>query len=80
VRVVFALLLVRVVVRYLASLVRPAAAPRVGTPSRAGELVRDRICNTFLPRERSIAVRVAGRDEHFCSTECRDRALAAVSR
>jgi hypothetical protein len=38
-------------------------------------LVRDRVCNTFLPRERALVAVVDGREEHFCSTACRDRAL-----
>lgn len=81
-RVVFLLFLMRLVVRFLASLARPwpEARPASPTPQAAGELVRDRICNTFVPRERTIAARVDGREERFCSTACRDRALAAVSR
>jgi hypothetical protein len=80
IRIVFVLVLVRFVARFVAALVRSAAAPRAGSPAPAGELVRDRVCNTFLPRERAIAARIAGHEEHFCSTACRDRALAAVSR
>ena len=81
-RVVFLLFLVRLAVRFLAALLRPRPADR---PQRAGpdggrELVRDRICNTFVPRERAIVARVDGREERFCSAACRDRALAAVSR
>jgi hypothetical protein len=40
------------------------------------DLVRDRVCNTFVPRDRALPGLVAGRTEHFCSTECRDRAAA----
>lgn len=81
-RVVFVLLLVRLVVRWLASLARPLpeAGPARAASQGKGELVRDRICNTFVPRERSISARVDGREERFCSTACRDRALAAVTR
>lgn len=81
-RVVFVLFLVRLLMRFLASLARASPETRLGgaTPQAAGELVRDRICNTFVQRERAIAARVDGREERFCSTACRDRALAAVSR
>jgi hypothetical protein len=41
---------------------------------RGTDLVRDRVCNTFLPRDRALAGTVGGRTEHFCSAECRDRA------
>jgi len=47
---------------------RSAPAPE----SRSGDLVRDRVCNTYLPRERALAVVVGGRTEHFCSAACRD--------
>jgi hypothetical protein len=38
-------------------------------------MVRDRVCNTFLPRQRALRAVVGGREEHFCSAACRDRAL-----
>jgi hypothetical protein len=40
------------------------------------DLVRDRVCNTFLPRARALPAVVGGREEHFCSVACRDRALS----
>jgi hypothetical protein len=80
-------LLVLVVARLLA---RAFAAWRRGRGSRLpqteaprgqiGELVRDRVCNTFVPREKALEARVEGRIEHFCSPACRDRALAAAAR
>jgi len=39
-------------------------------------MVRDRVCNTFLPRARAVTALVGGREMHFCSAACRDRALA----
>jgi hypothetical protein len=69
VRVLVVLFLVRLGLRLF-------AAGRRARPAVTGtELVRDRICNTFLPRERAVAGEVAGRIEHFCSVACRDRAL-----
>ena len=44
-------------------------------PAGGRDMVRDRICNTFLPRERALTALVAGHEEHFCSASCRDRAL-----
>jgi hypothetical protein len=46
---------------------------------RRGDLVRDRVCNTFVLRERAVLARIAGHEEHFCSAACRDRALGAPS-
>jgi hypothetical protein len=71
------LFLVRLVMRALGAFLRPrdTAAPR---RIDAVEMVRDRVCNTFLPRERAVRALVAGHEEHFCSAACRDRALAGV--
>jgi hypothetical protein len=78
-RFLFLLLALRLIGRFVASLLRPALeqAPVGGKP---GALVRDRVCNTFLPRERALTALVAGREEHFCSTACRDRALVDPGR
>jgi hypothetical protein len=51
-----------------------AAARRSRRVAASKDLVRDRICNTFVPRDRALAGEVAGRIEHFCSVACRDRA------
>lgn len=81
-RILLILFVVRLVVRAVAALFGPRSAttPR-DTPKMAGvDLVRDRMCNTFLPRDRAIRTVIAGREEHFCSTSCRDRALAGSSK
>jgi hypothetical protein len=54
---------------------RRAAAPAAGQKGGV-DLVRDRVCNTFLPRARALPAVIGGREEHFCSPACRDRALA----
>jgi len=53
---------------------RPVSQP----PARdEGRMVRDRVCNTFLPRSRALVERV-GSDEHFfCSEACRQKFLAS---
>lgn len=80
VRVLLGLFLVRLVLRAIAGVLRPPPE-RTAAPSAAGvDMVRDHVCNTFLPRERALSAVLGGREEHFCSAECRDRALAAVSR
>lgn len=75
------LFVVRLALRALAAFLRGRSAP-AAAPAAApgGELVRDRVCNTFLPRERALLARVNGQEEHFCSPECRDKALGAVPR
>lgn len=80
-RVLLILLVVRLVVRALARFFASRAASRpMPAPRPLGELVRDRVCNTFVPRSRAVAAVVAGREERFCSAACRDKALLAASR
>ena len=86
-QVVFWLLVLRLVVRSVAR----AFAPRPGRPRAASpppppqvlapeDLVLDRVCRTHVPRSRALVARVEGREEHYCSAACRDKALAAVAR
>jgi YHS domain-containing protein len=44
------------------------------------DLVLDQVCRTHVPRSRALVARVDGREKHFCSAECRDKALASVAR
>jgi hypothetical protein len=85
------LLIIRIVLRGLTRIfVRPAQrpgteargpdTPRPGEPRQIEDLVLDRVCRSHFPRSRAVAARVAGREELFCSTACRDKALAAVAR
>ena len=82
-QVLLSLLLLRLLLRSLARLFmpgssRPAAGPR---RDRAIEdLVRDPVCHTYVPRSRALRAVVGGREEHFCSAACRDRALAGATR
>jgi len=78
VRLVLVLLVARLVLRGIAALVR-VPRPRPSRPDSAVDLVRDRICDTFLPRTRAVAAVVAGHEELFCSPACAKRALAEIS-
>ena len=72
VRIVVVLLIVRFVLRFVAAVVQGyQGAPR---QEPATEMVRDRVCDTFVPRSRALMAIVDGREQHFCSPECRDRA------
>jgi len=84
----FWLFLLRLLVRAVTRAFADDAAQRRRTASgparrevRAPEdLVLDRVCRTYVPRSRALAARVDGREEHFCSAACRDKALAAIPR
>jgi hypothetical protein len=60
--------------------VRRSGDARRSSSGRAEDLVRDRICNTYVPRTRALAEVIEGREEHFCSEACRDKARASVPR
>ena len=75
VRFVIALFLLRIAFRFVAGVIQGLREPPAVVPSGV-EMVRDRVCNTFLPRERAVTANVGGREMHFCSAACRDRALA----
>lgn len=82
VRALGLLLLLRFLTRGLSGSPARATGARRAPPRSQGaqDLVRDRICNTFVPRDRAIFAPIAGRDEAFCSEACRDRALAEAGR
>lgn len=73
VRFLVALLILRLVLRFLAAVVQGYRGPD-GRGDGATEMVRDRVCNTFLPRSRALVAVVDGREQYFCSPQCRDRA------
>lgn len=47
---------------------------------RATELVRDRVCNTFVPKDRALTLKESGQIHFFCSEQCRTRHIAGASR
>jgi YHS domain-containing protein len=54
---------------------RPAGA-RADAPRFEGAMVRDRVCQTFVPRARALSVRAGDGEHFFCSAACRDAFLA----
>ena len=84
-QLVFWLFVARIVVRWLARVLRvetgPSPRPAAAAPPRQIEdLVLDRVCHTYVPRSRALVARIAGAEESFCSEACRDKAKAAVAR
>jgi hypothetical protein len=80
-RLLVLLFLLRLLFRFVGAIVRGyREADARAAPPRERELVRDRVCNTFLPRDRALTAVVRGQEEHFCSTACRDRALVSPAR
>ena len=50
---------------------KPSAGPR----PLQGEMVKDEICNTYIPKEEALREVRDGREHFFCSGECRRRFL-----
>jgi len=81
--VVVLLLLLRLALRFVLGLLQGLASPAGGAASGrgssggpakiAGELVRDPVCSTYIPRDSAIAVRVGAETRYYCSTTCRDK-------
>ncbi len=49
----------------------------VRDPSVVVEARRDPVCGTFVSTELSVKALVGGREQHFCSNECRDKWMEA---
>jgi hypothetical protein len=77
------LLLLRLVLRFVLGLIQGLVVPPGGSTAGAGaagggrakiagELVRDPVCSTYIPRATAIAVQAGGEPRYYCSTACRD--------
>jgi YHS domain-containing protein len=44
-------------------------------PKLSRIMVKDEICNTYLPKEEAIVEKTGGEDHYFCSEECRRKFL-----
>jgi hypothetical protein len=75
-----ALLAIRFLARALGRFAQRRPPARRRPAVLTGDLVRDRICNTHVPKQHAIVARIAGHDEHFCSAACRDEALRLAKR
>ena len=56
---------------------KPAAAARPQETGVPAPMVRDRVCNTYVARDRALSLSVDGEEHFFCSERCRERFLAA---
>jgi uncharacterized protein len=65
---------VYVVVRFFQSIGRAARNGRPPAESR-GKMVKDEVCDTYLPIEEAIREVRDGHEHYFCSDECRRKFL-----
>jgi uncharacterized protein len=74
VRILAILFLIRLALRFVAGVNRPAAAPRTSrTPAtrEGGHLVRDPNCGTYVPVGRALQSGSGDAAVYFCSDTCR---------
>ena len=69
------LLLLRRIARSFSRRHHTGSVGRDSAPTAGGQLVRDRVCNTFVPKDSALSLSEAGRVHFFCSQECRQRYL-----
>jgi len=58
---------------------RPATRPAKPIPRVEAEMVRDRVCNTFLPRSRALQLTPGDEEHFFCSERCREAYLTRLA-
>jgi uncharacterized protein len=78
-RLLLLLFAFRLLFRFVAGLLRGyrGSAQERSAPAAGTALVRDRVCNTFVPREAAVKALIDGHTEYFCSEKCRAFAVAA---
>ena len=86
--IIVLLLLLRLGLRFVMGLLRglaepsddaasPGRRPAKGPARIAGELVKDPVCGTYIPRDSAIAAPIAGGTRYYCSVSCRDKDAGA---
>jgi YHS domain-containing protein len=58
-------------VRIYLGLKRAGQRPRQAPRQVRGEMVKDEVCNTYIPREEALTEVRDGGERYFCSEECR---------
>ena len=60
--------------RFFKALNKGRQNPRV-SKRPSGIMVKDEMCNTYLPKEDALKTNYAGKEYYFCSNECRQKFL-----
>ncbi len=60
--------------RFFKAVNKGSKSPRVSKRS-SGIMVKDEMCNTYLPKEDALKANYAGKVYYFCSKECRQKFL-----
>jgi uncharacterized protein len=60
--------------RFFRALNKASKPPRA-SKGTSGIMVKDDICNTYIPKENAIRHVYEGKEYYFCSSECRQKFL-----
>jgi YHS domain-containing protein len=73
-----ALMAVRSLMRFLAGIAAGAAPDRTQRPPQQvmGHMVKDPVCETYIPRRKAISRGNGPDTRYFCSAACADKYLA----
>ena len=77
VRFLFYVVTAYVIYLFLRILFSPRRPSRPARPRArlSGIMVKDEVCNTYLPKDEAFLERANGEDHFFCSQECRRKFL-----
>ena len=78
VRALSALMALRLVGRFVRGVMEGMREDEEPAAPQGMEMVRDLVCNTFVPKARALRATIGGREAFFCSESCRARAQAAL--
>lgn len=67
---IFFIYVAYLIIRFFRMLTRPRPAPKPRNEIQ-GLMVKDDVCNTYIPREEAIREVRDGQERFFCSEECR---------
>ena len=69
-RLLFAVLIIRLIWKFFAGVVSGVNDPRPRTARPGLALVRDPVCGTYVEPSRALSSRLGGATHYFCSKEC----------
>jgi len=69
------------VIRFFQALKRIQSRPKKTNPSLSSQImVKDEICQTYLPQDEALSLTYQGKTHYFCSEKCRQRFLTEAKK